>query len=206
MEKRWLLIPALFTFFVVLAAGCTAPSGQAPVMSPQLSPPPGSPAGIQTQISPVSPGFTLQVDSLVPESVLPDVYTCNGSGISPELAWKNTPAGTKCLVLILDDPDAPSGTFTHWILYNIPPSSTGMSPGQPNEKVLPDNSQQGRNTAGSRGYYPPCPPSGSTHNYVFSLYAVDMDIIQPTADRESIDIALNGHTLAKAQVRTRFKR
>jgi Raf kinase inhibitor-like YbhB/YbcL family protein len=143
---------------------------------------------------------------MTPGSRLPDLYTCKGAGESPDISIEHIPSGTKSLVLILDDPDAPAGTFTHWIVYNIPPSATGLSRNQPNMKVLPDGSQQGETSAGLRGYYPPCPPIGTTHRYVFRLFAVDMDIIQPIADRESIDIALNGHTLAEAEVQTLFGR
>jgi len=121
------------------------------------------------------------------------------------------PAGTKSLAVILDDPDAPSGTFTHWtfthwILYNIPATTLSIDSDQPNAKVLSDGTQVGTNTAGSRGYYPPCPPVGTTHRYLFRLYAVDMAISQPTADRASIDWALSGHTLGEAQVTTTFTR
>ena len=108
--------------------------------------------------------------------------------------------------MILDDPDAPRGTFTHWLVYNIPAVAGSMSKAQPDQKVLENGAQQGDNSAGSRGYYPPCPPPGATHRYVFSLYAVDMDISQPTASRESIDWAMNGHTLGKTEVVTSFKR
>jgi Raf kinase inhibitor-like YbhB/YbcL family protein len=146
------------------------------------------------------------VDSVDEGSVLPDVYSCKGSGESPEVAWDGIPAGTKSLVLILDDPDAPNGRFTHWIVYNIPPISGELGQGQPNAKVLANGAQQGDTSAGSRGYYPPCPPVGTTHRYVFRLYAVDMDITQPTADRDSIDWALTGHTISETKVMTTFKR
>jgi hypothetical protein len=116
------------------------------------------------------------------------------------------PSGTKSLVLIIDDPDATAGTFTHWIVYNIPPTAGGLSAGQPDEKVLSNGANIGDNSAGSRGYYPACPPIGSTHRYVFRLYAVDMDISQPTADRDSINGALSGHTIAKTEFITTFKR
>jgi Raf kinase inhibitor-like YbhB/YbcL family protein len=139
-------------------------------------------------------------------SVLPDIYTCKGSGISPEVSWDGIPPGTKSLVLILDDPDAPNGSFTHWIVFNIPPETGELAQSQPNAKVLAIGAQQGDTSTGSRGYYPPCPPIGATHHYVFRLYAVDMDITQPTADRSSIEWALNGHTLANTKFVTIFKR
>jgi hypothetical protein len=148
----------------------------------------------------------IRVASLLPGSVLPDVYTCKGASESPEIIWSNVPNSTKSLVLILDDPDAPDSRFTHWIVFNIPPDSYGIPRAQPNSKVLANGAQQGQNSAGSRNYYPPCPSIGTTHRYVFRLYAVDMDISQPTANRESIDWALTGHTIASTEFTTTFKR
>jgi Raf kinase inhibitor-like YbhB/YbcL family protein len=148
----------------------------------------------------------IRVASLSPGSVLPDIYTCKGASESPEVMWSSVPDSTKSLVLILDDPDAPNGRFTHWIVFNIPPDSEGIPRAQPNSKVLANGAQQGQNSGGSRSYYPPCPPIGTTHRYVFRLYAVDMAITQPTADRESIDWALTGHTIASTEFITTFKR
>jgi len=146
------------------------------------------------------------VDGIPDGSALPKEYTCTGSSLTPGISWTNVPQGTKGLVFILDDPDAPSGTFTHWLLYNIPVTTVGIDPDQPNGKVLSNGAQVGTNSAGSRGYYPPCPPVGTTHRYVFRLYAVDMAIAQPSADRASIDQALDGHMLGETQVTTTFTR
>jgi Raf kinase inhibitor-like YbhB/YbcL family protein len=146
------------------------------------------------------------VDSLSTGAALPDVYTCNGTGDSPQVSWSGIPPEAKSLVLIVDDPDAPVGTLTHWLVYNIPPGSGELAQGQPSLKVLSNNAQQGESSTGSRGYFPPCPPIGSTHHYIFRLYAVDMDITQPTADRASIDWALTGHTIARTEFTTTFKR
>jgi Raf kinase inhibitor-like YbhB/YbcL family protein len=150
--------------------------------------------------------FALKVESLAPGSALPDLFSCKGASESPAVSWDGIPAGTKSLVLILEDPDAPSGTFTHWIVYNIPPNARSIPSGQTAQKVLANGAQQGQSSAGSRGYYPPCPPVGTTHRYLFRLYAVDMDITQPTADRDSINWALEGHTLAKTEFLTLLKR
>jgi len=122
------------------------------------------------------------------------------------VSWDGIPDGTKSLVLILEDPDAPAGKFTHWIVFNIPPSPGGLQAAQPNAKVLSDGAQQGDTSAEARGYYPPCPPIGSMHRYIFRLFAVDMDITQPTADRDSIDWALTGHTIAGTEFVTTFRR
>ena len=200
MQIRSSLLTLAVLITIICSAGCSAP---------QQSPSPLSAA--QTASLPMTSAaslgsLTLTIDSLDPGSTLPDVYTCKGASESPEVSWSGIPAGTKSLVLILDDPDAPRGTFTHWLVYNIPPVAGSMSKAQPDQKVLGNGAQQGYNSAGSRGYYPPCPPPGTTHRYVFSLYAVDMDISQPTASRESIDWAMNGHTLRKTEVVTSFKR
>jgi Raf kinase inhibitor-like YbhB/YbcL family protein len=120
--------------------------------------------------------------------------------------YRRATAGTKSLVLIVHEPDATSGTFTHWLVYNIPPGSGELAQGQSNAKVLSNEAQQGESSTGFRGYYPPCPPIGSTHRYIFRLYAVDIYLVLPTADREAIDRALNGHTLTKTEFTATFKR
>jgi len=195
------LILTVIIIIVVLAGGCISSGPSSPV-----SPAPSKPAD-QGASSTTPPGaFSIRAASLVPGSVLPDVYTCKGASESPEVTWDGVPAGTKSLALILDDPDAPGGRFTHWLVFNIPPDSSGLPRAQPNAKVIANGAQQGENSGGSRGYYPPCPPIGSSHRYVFRLYAVDMDITQPTADRESIDWALTGHTIAQTEFTTTFRR
>jgi hypothetical protein len=150
--------------------------------------------------------FVLHVANLNPGDLLPDLYTCKGTSESPGVSWDNVPSGTKSLVLSVVDRDASAGLFTHWLVFNIPPESNGMTPAQPNLKVLPNGAQQGENSAGSKSYYPPCPPPGSAHRYIFRLYALDMVVVQPTADVDSIDSALAGHTLGEAEFVTTFKR
>jgi len=202
MHNRWILLSAAIIIVSVFFSGCISTRPQSEI--------PAAPAPVQSgtqTMSVSSPGeFSIRVDSLTDGSVLPDVYTCKGASESPEVAWDGVPVGTKSLVLILDDPDAPGGRFTHWIVYNIPPVSGELARAQPNIKVLANGAQQGDTSAGSRGYYPPCPPVGTTHRYMFRLYAVDMDITQPTADRDSIDWALTGHTIAETKFTTTFKR
>lgn len=206
MHNRWFIPAAVIISAFVLFGGCTstAPPPAAPSSMVSLTPAP--PANPQVQSPASSETFTLKVDSLTPGSILPDVYTCKGASESPEISWDGIPPGTKSLALVLDDPDAPNGRFTHWIVYNIPPEAGELAQGQPNAKVLQNGAQQGDNSAGSRGYYPPCPPIGTTHRYIFRLYAVDMDITQPTADRDSVDWALTGHTIAQKEFTTMFKR
>ena len=201
MHIRWFVLSAMVISVFIFFAACTSTPPSAPGS-------PGSvkPADNQTRSSAPSGAFTLTVNSLAAGSVLPDVYSCKGASESPALSWEGIPSGTKSLVLILDDPDAPDGRFTHWLVFNIPPVSGELARAQPNTKVLANGAQQGQTSAGSRGYFAPCPPIGSTHRYVFRLFAVDMDITQPTADRESIDWALTGHTIAQTEFITTFKR
>ncbi len=110
------------------------------------------------------------------------------------------------LVLLLEDPDAPQGIFTHWLVYNIPPGPGNLSQAQPNAKVLSNEAQQGESSTGFRGYYPPCPPIGPAHRYIFRLYALDSTLTLPTADRAAIDQAIAGHILAKTEFITTFGR
>jgi len=206
MHNRWLFLAAVIISAFLLFGGCTSTAPPPAAPSSPVSPAPAQPAYSQTQSSASSGTFNLKVDSLAPGSFLPDVYTCKGASESPEVSWDGVPPETKSLALILDDPDAQNGMFTHWIVYNIPPTAGGLAQGQPNAKVLASGAQHGDNSAGSRGYFPPCPPVGKTHRYIFRLYAVDMDITQPTADRDSIDWALTGHTIAKTEFTMMFKR
>jgi Raf kinase inhibitor-like YbhB/YbcL family protein len=206
MDIRWFMFFAVILSVLVISGGCTSTKPPSTVQ-------PTSVTSQQTQsgqqpVQPVTSSgvLTLSVDSLSKGAALPDVYTCKGAGESPRVSWSGIPPEAKCLVLIVDDPDAPAGTFTHWLVYNIPPGSGELAQGQPSLKVLSNDAQQGESSTGSRGYFPPCPPIGSTHRYIFRLYAVDMDITQPTADRESIDWALTGHTIAKAEFTTMFTR
>jgi Raf kinase inhibitor-like YbhB/YbcL family protein len=201
MHHNQVIPAAVLVVIGMFFCGCVSTSpGQTPVNP--------VPTQLSDQVTSVTPSgvFTIRVDSLVAGSVLPDIYTCKGSSESPAVAWDGIPAGTKSLVLILDDPDTSKGRFTHWIVYNIPPVAGGFAPAQSHAKVLENGAQQGDTSAGLRGYYPPCPPIGETHRYVFRLYAVDMDITQPTADRNSIDWALTGHTIEKTEFTTKFTR
>ncbi|MFA5347267.1 MAG: YbhB/YbcL family Raf kinase inhibitor-like protein [Methanoregula sp.] len=202
MHNNRVILSAVILLVFLISGGCTSIT---PPPAGTVTPSPVQPA-YQAPSSVSSGAFTITVDSLAAGSVLPGDYTCKGASESPEVAWYGIPSGTKSLVLILDDPDAPDGRFTHWIVYNIPPVPGELERAQLNVKVLANGAQQGDTSAGSRGYYPPCPPIGTTHRYVFRLYAVDMDITQPTADRDSIDWALTGHTIAETKFTTTFRR
>jgi len=202
MKQRACLILLLILASVLWLCGCTTPQ---PISAPQ------SPSTAVTTPVTNSPAtgkgsFSVRVDALATGAVLPEAYTCTGAGESPAVSWENVPQGTKSFVLIVDDPDAPAGTFTHWLVYNIPQDIRQIYRAQPNAKVLANGAQQGDNSAGSRGYFPPCPPIGPAHHYVFSVYALDYEISMPTADREGIDWAITNHVLGRANAITTFKR
>jgi Raf kinase inhibitor-like YbhB/YbcL family protein len=210
MYVRWSVISACIFIIIlaamILSAGCTSASPPTP-----LQPSSGSSQPAQSGQQPAQPAassgtLTLSVDSLSPGSALPDIYTCKGTMESPKVAWSGIPVGTKSLVLIFEDPDAPSGKFTHWLVYNIPPQSGELEQGQSNAKVLSNGAQQGESSTGERGYKTPCPPIGSTHRYIFRLYAADLYFTLPTADRAAIDLALADHTIAKTEFITTFRR
>ena len=97
---------------------------------------------------------------------IPREYTCQGAGRSPELAWRGVPGEAKSLALVVSDPDAPAGTFVHWLLYDLPPRDGLLASGGP-----PAGAREADNSGGKKGWYPPCPPSG-THRYVFTVYAL----------------------------------
>jgi Raf kinase inhibitor-like YbhB/YbcL family protein len=98
---------------------------------------------------------------------IPRQYTCDGKGSSPPLDWKGVPAGSRELVLVVQDPDAPGGTFVHWTLFGMTPETTDLSAGE-----VPEGAAQGENSSGKTGWTGPCPPGGKTHHYVFALYAL----------------------------------
>ncbi len=136
------------------------------------------------------------------QGAIPALYTCEGKDISPPLAWTDLPAGTKGLALIVDDPDAPDPaapkmTWVHWVLYNLPPTSDGLSEGV---KALPTGTKEGVNDWKRTGYGGPCPPIGR-HRYFHKLYALDIvlpDLKHPT--KAKLEEAMKGHLIGEAQL------
>ncbi len=135
---------------------------------------------------------------------IPSEFSCKGNDTSPALTWTEPPAGTQSFALIMDDPDAPMGTWVHWVIFNIPASSRGFLAGTPTDANLSDGSLQGITSAGSNGYHGPCPPSG-THRYYFKLYALDTLLpLKSNADKKSLLAAMEGHVLASAELMGTF--
>jgi Raf kinase inhibitor-like YbhB/YbcL family protein len=130
---------------------------------------------------------------------IPAKFTCNGANESPELKISGVPSEAKSLVLIVDDPDAPGGLFTHWIVWNIDPKTTDIAGNR-----TPPGGVQGTNDFGKRKYGGPCPPSG-THRYFFRLFALDTKLdLRPGARRAELDAAMRGHTLAQGELMARY--
>jgi Raf kinase inhibitor-like YbhB/YbcL family protein len=127
-------------------------------------------------------------------------YTCDGRDVSPPLRWDDTPAGTGSYALICDDPDAPMGTWVHWVIYNIPGTVSQLPEAVPAQEELKDGTLQGKNDFGRIGYGGPCPPRGKPHRYFFKLYALDAMLSLPAgATKSALLKAMEGHILAEAQ-------
>ena len=144
---------------------------------------------------------TLKVSSpaFAPGGDIPAQFSCKGDNMNPPLEIHGLPSGAKSLVLILDDPDAPGGLFTHWIVWNIDPSTSGIA-----QKSVPGGGVEGTNDFGKKGYGGPCPPSG-THRYVFHVFALDQKLdLHAGAKRAVLDKAIAGHVVARGELTGRF--
>jgi Raf kinase inhibitor-like YbhB/YbcL family protein len=117
--------------------------------------------------------FSLRSSVIEAGSRIPEAYTCDGRDVSPPLRWEDAPAGTQSFALICEDPDAPMGTWVHWVVYNLPADARKLPEGVPAREGLQDGSLQGKNDFGRVGYGGPCPPRGKPHRYFFRLYALD---------------------------------
>jgi len=131
---------------------------------------------------------------------IPVRFTCDGDDISPPLAWGDPPEGTASFALINDDPDAPAGTWVHWVLYNLPADARSLTEAVPSDAELPDGSLHGQNSWRRLGYGGPCPPR-STHRYFFKLYALDTTLdLASGANKEAVLRAMEGHILGQAEL------
>lgn len=138
---------------------------------------------------------------------IPARFTCDGTDDSPALEWTEPPAGTQSFALLADDPDAPRGTWVHWVLYDLPATARELPEGLPPEGTLPSGARQGRNDFRKIGYGGPCPPPGPAHRYFFRLFALGRALGLPSgAKRADVDRAMEGHVLARAEVMGRYRR
>jgi Raf kinase inhibitor-like YbhB/YbcL family protein len=140
--------------------------------------------------------------SLPSDSQIPVDYTCDGKDVPPQLTWSAPPQGTKAIVVVLDDPDAPSGTFTHWIVIDLPADALSLAEGTDPTTL---GARIGQNDFHSVRYNGPCPPRGELHRYRFWVYAADYVVpLNEGATRSDLDAALNGHLLAAGALRATF--
>ena len=136
--------------------------------------------------------------------VIPEKYSREGGNASPPLDWNGVPKDAKSLALVVDDPDAPGGTFVHWMVYNIPPEMNHFEEAAATAMRLPDGMRQGKNGFGQMGYGGPQPPSGA-HRYIFHLYALDSKLdLPPGATRAQLDKAMQGHELEECSATGKY--
>lgn len=151
--------------------------------------------------------FELTSSAFGAEETIPHRYTCEGADVSPPLSWDDAPEGTKGFALICEDPDAPGGTFTHWLLYRIPATRDALPEGVEKDPTLDWGAAQGRNDFGNVGYGGPCPPMGSTHRYFFRLYALDQELdLPPGASRHQLLSEIEDRALARTGLMGRYGR
>jgi len=150
--------------------------------------------------------FELTSSAFAAGESIPRKYTCDGDDVSPPLEWTDPPAGTQSFALICDDPDAPVGTWVHWVVYDLPAETRGLPEAVPADADLPGGGRSGENSWRRLGYGGPCPPSG-THRYFFKLYALDTVLgLDAGAGKKQVLKAMEGHVLAQAEVMGTYSR
>jgi Raf kinase inhibitor-like YbhB/YbcL family protein len=138
---------------------------------------------------------------------IPSKYTCDGEDVSPSLKWDNAPAGTKSFALICDDPDAPSGTWVHWVIYDLPATTTELPEAIPTKEEVLNGAKQGKNDFGRTGYGGPCPPPGGAHRYYFKLYALDDSLnLRAGAKKGDVEVAMKGHIVGEGKLMGSYRR
>lgn len=153
-----------------------------------------------------STSFAVKSASFAEGGTIPKRYTCDAADVSPALSWADAPDRTQSLALIADDPDAPAGTWTHWIIWNIPPGNA-LPEGTPKTDTLNDGSRQGKNDFKRIGYGGPCPPPGKAHRYFFRLYALNAKLdLKPGSTRDDLERAMKGRVLGQAELVGKYGR
>jgi hypothetical protein len=151
--------------------------------------------------------FELKSSAFQPNQMIPKKYTCQGADVSAPLSWSSSPANAKSFALIMDDPDAPMGTWVHWVAYDLPGDARELPEGVPAQETLSSGTKQGINDFKKVGYGGPCPPPGKPHRYFFKLYALDKKTdLRPRATKQQVLDAIKGHTLAEAQLVGTYQR
>lgn len=158
-------------------------------------------AATAVQMKAPSRGMTITSPAFAADQEIPRKYGCSGTNTSPPLSFTGVPAGAKSLALVVEDPDAPGGLFTHWVVWNIPTTTTTVAENQP-----PAGGTEGVSSYGKAGWGAPCPPEGE-HRYVFNLFAIDAELtLLPSTGREELLSAMKGHVLAQEALTGRYRR
>ncbi|TMB68098.1 MAG: YbhB/YbcL family Raf kinase inhibitor-like protein [Chloroflexi bacterium] len=153
--------------------------------------------------------FSLTSDAFADGGSIPARFTCDGDDVSPALKWQGGPDGTQSFALIMNDPDAPGGTYTHWVIYNISNQASGLTEGveKTDRPANGEGAAQGSNDFGDNGYGGPCPPGGNAHHYNFRLYALDAMLnLDPGASKEDLLKAMEGRILGETALTGTYKR
>ena len=196
MRERKRRIPNFTPLFLLVTLLALVMGGCGPSTTPTALPEKGSQAM----------AFEVTSSAFGQGEPIPTQYTCDGDDISPPLAWENPPEGTKSFTLINDDPDAPVGTWDHWILFNLPADARSLPEAVPPDAELTGGGQHGQNSWRRLGYGGPCPPSG-THRYFFKLYALDTTLdLDSGANKKQVLQAMEGHILGQAELMGVFSR
>ncbi len=156
---------------------------------------------------PFERAFELGSSAFKPGGDIPRKFTCDGPDVSPALTWSDPGANARSFALIADDPDAPVGTWVHWVVYNLPAGARKLAEGVPKQEEIQDGGRQGINDFGKAGYGGPCPPPGKPHRYFFKLYALDTTLnLESGATKKDVEQAMKGHILARAELMGRYHR
>jgi hypothetical protein len=148
----------------------------------------------------VSPDFSA-------DATIPKKFTCDGPDVSPQLTWTDPPAKTQSFALIMDDPDAPVGTWVHWVIYDMPADARELAENVAKQEQLPGGARQGRNDFGKIGYGGPCPPPGKAHRYFFKLYALDTKLgLKAGAKKSDVERSMQAHIVAQTELMGRYGR
>ncbi|HJQ84210.1 MAG TPA: YbhB/YbcL family Raf kinase inhibitor-like protein [Candidatus Binatia bacterium] len=156
----------------------------------------------------VAMAFELKSPAFAAGKAIPQKHGCDGADVSPPLAWTAAPAGTKSFALVCADPDAPAGTWVHWVIWNLPPTVAGLPEGVPSGPTRDDGSRQGINDFEKIGWGGPCPPPGrGAHRYFFKLQALDAVLpLAPGATKAALEKAMEGHVIGRAELIGRYER
>ena len=151
--------------------------------------------------------FTVISDAFEEGGQIPQKYTCDGEDLSPDLRWNTPPEGTRSIVIVADDPDAPGGTFFHWTVINLPVDIRALAEMVGNATTLPEGAVHGQNGFGNNGYGGPCPPEGSKHEYRFWVYALSEPLsLSEGATGQDVITALQGKVLATGKLSATYTR